>query len=157
MQQSHHNRGGGNWPEGAHETHRALHISEDRRGHDDDLRGAGDHGVAVTGAAPVRSGHANGQSVWTFLYVSALLVPALVTIVLPVALLIAVIYAFTRLNGNSELVVVNASGAAQMTILRPVLLIGSSSRCWSPRCRSISRRCRCAAGRCSSPVCVATS
>ncbi len=49
---------------------------------------------------------ANGQTVWTFLYVSALLVPALVTIVLPVALLIAVIYAFTNLNNNSELVVV---------------------------------------------------
>ena len=42
----------------------------------------------------------NGQSVWTFLYVSALLVPALVTIVLPVALLIAVIYTFNRLNGD---------------------------------------------------------
>jgi len=66
----------------------------------------------------------NGQSIWTFLYVSALLVPALVTIVLPVALLIAVIYTFNRLNGDSELQVVNASGAGQMTILRPVLLIG---------------------------------
>ncbi len=67
---------------------------------------------------------ANGQTVWTFLYVSALLVPALVTIVLPVALLIAVIYAFIRLNGDSELQVVNASGAAQITVLRPVLAVG---------------------------------
>ncbi len=66
---------------------------------------------------------ANGQTVWTFFYVSALLIPALVTIVLPVALLIAVIYTFTHLNGDSELVVVNASGAGQMTILRPVLAI----------------------------------
>jgi lipopolysaccharide export system permease protein len=67
---------------------------------------------------------ANGQSVWTFLYVSALLVPALVTIVLPVALLIAVIYAFTNLNGSSELVVINSSGASQITVLQPVLMIG---------------------------------
>ncbi len=67
---------------------------------------------------------ANGQTVWTFLYVSALLVPALVTIVLPVALLIAVIYAFTNLNNNSELVVVNSSGASQAIVLRPVLLVG---------------------------------
>ena len=67
---------------------------------------------------------ANGQSVWTFFYVSALLIPALVTIVLPVALLIAVIYAFIHLNGDLELVVVNSSGASQLTILRPVLLIG---------------------------------
>ena len=67
---------------------------------------------------------ANGQTIWTFFYVSALLVPALVSIVLPVALLIAVIYVFTHLNGDSELVVVNASGAPQITVLRPVLLIG---------------------------------
>ena len=67
---------------------------------------------------------ANGQTVWTFLYVSTLLVPALVTIILPVALLIAVIYAFTQLNGDSELVVVNASGASQMTVLQPVLAVG---------------------------------
>ncbi len=67
---------------------------------------------------------ANGQSVWTFLYVSALLVPALVTVVLPVALLVAVIYAFTHLNGDSELIVVNSSGASQMTVLRPVLMVG---------------------------------
>ncbi len=67
---------------------------------------------------------ANGQTVWTFFYVSALLVPALVTVVLPVALLIAVIYTFTQLNGDSELVVINASGAGQLTVLRPVLLVG---------------------------------
>ncbi len=68
---------------------------------------------------------ANGQTVWTFFFVSALLIPALVTVVLPVALLIAVIYALTRLNGDSELVVVNASGAGQLTVLRPVLLVGT--------------------------------
>lgn len=67
---------------------------------------------------------ANGQSVWTFLYVSALIVPALVTIVLPVALLIAVIYTFTHLNSDSELVVVNGSGASQVSVLKPALLVG---------------------------------
>lgn len=67
---------------------------------------------------------ANGQTVWTFFYVSALLVPALVSIVLPVAVLIAVIYTFTHLNGDSELIVINASGARQMTVLRPVFAIG---------------------------------
>ena len=67
---------------------------------------------------------ANGQTVWTFLFVSALLIPALVTIVLPVALLIAVIYSFTSLNGDSELVVINSSGASQMAVLKPVVAIG---------------------------------
>jgi lipopolysaccharide export system permease protein len=67
---------------------------------------------------------ANGQTVWTFLFVSALLIPALVSIVLPVALLIAVIYSFTSLNGDSELVVINASGASQMAVLKPVVAVG---------------------------------
>jgi lipopolysaccharide export system permease protein len=66
---------------------------------------------------------ANGQAVTTFLMVSALLVPVLVAIVFPVAVLIAVVYAFTSLNSDAELVVINASGARQSAVLKPVLLI----------------------------------
>jgi len=65
-----------------------------------------------------------GQSVWTFLSVSVLLLPALVSIVCPVALLIAVIYTFTALNTDSELVVINASGTRPWSLLKPVLLVG---------------------------------
>ena len=101
---------------------------------------------------------ANGQTVWTFLYVSALLVPALVTIVLPVALLIAVIYAFTSLNGDSELVVINASGASQITVLQPVLMVGVD-RVAAGRLDVALFRAAVAAlpGSCSSPRCAATS
>ena len=67
---------------------------------------------------------ANGQAITTFLQVSALLIPVLVTVVLPVSLLIAVIYTFNSLNADSELVVINASGAPQSSLLKPVLLIG---------------------------------
>src|SRR3989304_2183999 len=67
---------------------------------------------------------ANGQSIWTFLNVTAFLIPVLVVIVLPIAALIAVIYTFATLNGDSELVVVNASGAPQFVLVKPVLLIG---------------------------------
>ena len=66
---------------------------------------------------------ANGQAISTFLQVSALLIPVLLTVVLPVALLIAVIYTFNSLNGESELVVINASGAPQGATLKPVLLV----------------------------------
>ena len=66
---------------------------------------------------------ADGQAVTTFLEVSALLVPVLVAIVFPVSILIAVIYTFTSLNGDSELVVINASGARQTALLKPVLLV----------------------------------
>ncbi|MEJ0012520.1 MAG: LptF/LptG family permease [Bauldia sp.] len=66
---------------------------------------------------------ANGQAVTTFLQVSALLVPVLVAIVFPVSILIAVIYSFTSLNSDAELVVINASGARQTAILKPVLVV----------------------------------
>jgi lipopolysaccharide export system permease protein len=66
---------------------------------------------------------ANGQAITTFLQVSALLVPVLVAIVFPVSVLIAVIYTFTSLNGDAELVVINASGARQTAIVKPVLVV----------------------------------
>jgi lipopolysaccharide export system permease protein len=66
---------------------------------------------------------ANGQAITTFLQVSALLVPVLVAIVFPVSILIAVIYSFTSLNSDAELVVINASGARQTAILKPVLVV----------------------------------
>lgn len=67
---------------------------------------------------------ADGQTIVTFLQVTALLVPVLVTIVLPVALMIAVIYTFNAMNLDSELVVINASGAPQSSIVKPILLVG---------------------------------
>ena len=65
-----------------------------------------------------------GQTVVTFFEVTLLLLPALTTIVSPVAILIAVIYTFRSLNSGSELVIINASGARQGTLLKPVLIVG---------------------------------
>jgi lipopolysaccharide export system permease protein len=65
-----------------------------------------------------------GQSVGTFFRITVLLLPGLATIVSPIAILIAVIYTFDSLNLDSELVVINASGAPQKTLLKPVLLMG---------------------------------
>jgi lipopolysaccharide export system permease protein len=67
---------------------------------------------------------ANGQAITTFFQLSALLVPVLVTVVLPISLLIAVVYTFNSMNTDSELVVVNASGAPQSSLVKPVLLMG---------------------------------
>lgn len=65
-----------------------------------------------------------GQSIGTFFQITLLLLPGLSMIVSPIALLIAVIYAFGSLNQDSELVVINASGASQKTLLKPVLVLG---------------------------------
>lgn len=67
---------------------------------------------------------ANGQAIGTFLLISSLLVPVLVTVVFPVSLLIAVIYTFNSMNTDSELVVINASGATLRTLFMPVLSAG---------------------------------
>ena len=65
-----------------------------------------------------------GQSIGTFFQITLLLLPGLSMIVSPIALLIAVIYAFGSLNQDSELVVINASGASQKTLLKPVIVLG---------------------------------
>jgi len=65
-----------------------------------------------------------GQSVGTFFRITVLLLPGLATIVSPIAILIAVVYTFHSLNLDSELVVINASGASQKTLLKPVLVMG---------------------------------
>jgi lipopolysaccharide export system permease protein len=65
-----------------------------------------------------------GQTIITFFEVTLLLLPPLATAVSPPALLIAVIYTFRTLNDGSELVVINASGAPQSALLKPVVLTG---------------------------------
>ena len=67
---------------------------------------------------------AMGQTVATFLQITLLLLPALATVVSPVAILIGVIYTFRTLNDGSELVVINAAGTPQSAVLKPVLLVG---------------------------------
>jgi lipopolysaccharide export system permease protein len=66
---------------------------------------------------------AQGQTILTFLQMTLLLLPGLTSVVAPVALMIAVIYTFTSLNDGSELVVINASGARQWSLLKPVLIV----------------------------------
>ncbi len=65
-----------------------------------------------------------GQSIALFLSVTLLLLPALVVVICPVALMVGVVYGLNTLNNDSELVVINASGASQWTILRPILAVG---------------------------------
>ncbi|MCX5493212.1 LPS export ABC transporter permease LptF [Kaistia dalseonensis] len=67
---------------------------------------------------------AKGQSFVTFFQVSSLIFPGLLLIVCPVAVLIGVIYTFNQLNADSELVIINASGASQATLLKPAATLG---------------------------------
>lgn len=64
-----------------------------------------------------------GQTILIFLQVTLFGLPALIMIIAPLALFIAVIYTLNRLNGDSELIVMNAAGIPPRTILRPFAIL----------------------------------
>ncbi len=64
-----------------------------------------------------------GQTTFTFLKITFLALPNLVTIIAPVALMIAAVQTLNRINGDSELIVMTASGATVWFIARPFLLM----------------------------------
>ena len=60
-----------------------------------------------------------GQSLLVFFAVTGLAIPSLVMIIAPIALFIAVLYTLNKLNGDSELVVMNAAGLSPQRLMRP--------------------------------------
>ena len=64
-----------------------------------------------------------GQTVLVFLTMTGLTIPSLVAIIAPVALFVGVLYCLNKLNGDSELVVMSASGVSPGTLLRPFLIL----------------------------------
>ncbi|MCV2864288.1 LPS export ABC transporter permease LptF [Defluviimonas sp. WL0075] len=67
---------------------------------------------------------ADGQSAWTFLEFTALTLPYVIRIVLPIAAFVAALYVTNRLTGESELVVMRATGFSPFRMARPVLYFG---------------------------------
>jgi lipopolysaccharide export system permease protein len=63
-----------------------------------------------------------GQTILVFLRITGLLVPILMLIIAPIAIMIAICYALIKLNGDSELVVMNAAGISPRRVYRPVLV-----------------------------------
>ena len=63
----------------------------------------------------------NRQGAGTFFRITVLALPQLVSIILPMAVLLAALYALNRLNTDSELVVARATGINPWQIASPVL------------------------------------
>jgi lipopolysaccharide export system permease protein len=61
-----------------------------------------------------------GQTILVFLRITSLLVPILMLVIAPIAIVIAICYALTKLNGDSELVVMNAAGISPRRTFRPI-------------------------------------
>lgn len=65
----------------------------------------------------------NGQSALTFLEIATLILPSVIPLVLPFALVIAVAQTLSLMNTDSELAVISAAGSSRSVIVRPVLLL----------------------------------
>lgn len=67
-----------------------------------------------------------GLPVTTFLYLTALLFPSLLLVILPVALFSAILFVYHRLNQESELTVMKAVGLSDLQLAAPGLVLGAA-------------------------------
>jgi lipopolysaccharide export system permease protein len=63
-----------------------------------------------------------GQSAPTFVYLTLLILPSLLVIILPLAYFAGTLYGLHKLNADSELVVMQASGFSRIQLMTPVLI-----------------------------------
>ena len=70
-----------------------------------------------------------GQTILIFLMITGLALPSLVAIIAPVALFAGILYTLNKLNGDSELVVMAASGVSPIRLLRPMALLSGAGVC----------------------------
>jgi lipopolysaccharide export system permease protein len=83
-----------------------------------------------------------GQTVLIFISITVLLVPALVLIIAPLAFMLAVAYSLNKLNADSEIIVMNASGMSPWRIFLPFfcvalivsVLVATISAYLAPKC-----------------------
>jgi len=66
-----------------------------------------------------------GQTFLLFIKITALAIPNLIVTVAPVAFLIASLHTLNRLNGDSELIVLSASGSSSWRLLLPYFTLAS--------------------------------
>jgi len=74
-----------------------------------------------------------GQSAGVFLYVTILLIPSLLAVITPLALMAATLYALNRMQTDSELVVVQAAGGGRWRVAGPLLAlatVGAAATLW---------------------------
>ena len=60
-----------------------------------------------------------GQTILTFLGITSLVIPALVLIISPIALMIAISHTLNKLATDSEIIVMNAAGFSPFRLFRP--------------------------------------
>ncbi|EJF87057.1 hypothetical protein ME1_01288 [Bartonella vinsonii subsp. arupensis OK-94-513] len=71
------------------------------------------------------------QTLLTFLQFSLSLVPSVIFLVIPFALVIAITSTLSAMNQDSELAIINASGFPKNTVWKPILLLAIVASCAS--------------------------
>lgn len=64
-----------------------------------------------------------GQTILVFLGITGLIIPMLILIIAPIALMIAIVHVLGKLSNDSELIVMNASGMSPWVVFRPFLVM----------------------------------
>ena len=67
----------------------------------------------------------SGQTAGTFLELATLLLPTVIPVVMPFAIIIGISQTLSAMNQDSELAVIAASGSSRNTILKPMLLLAA--------------------------------
>lgn len=67
----------------------------------------------------------SGQSIGSFMKLATLILPTIIPIVLPFAVVIGIAQTLTAMNNDSELAVIDAAAAPRSTLLKPVLLFAA--------------------------------
>jgi lipopolysaccharide export system permease protein len=64
-----------------------------------------------------------GQSIFVFIGITSLIIPLLVQIIAPLALMIAVAHVLNKLGNDSEIIVMNSAGMPPWVLFRPFLAV----------------------------------
>ena len=67
----------------------------------------------------------HGLQMGDFMYLTLLIIPSLLWIILPIALLISIIIVYNRLYGDSELVILSSSGFSKWQVMSPAIFVGT--------------------------------
>lgn len=67
----------------------------------------------------------SGQSIGSFMTLATLILPTIIPIVLPFAVVIGIAQTLTAMNNDSELAVIDAAAAPRSTLLKPVLVFAA--------------------------------
>lgn len=64
-----------------------------------------------------------GQTILVFIGITGLVVPVLILVIAPIALMISVAHVLNKLSGDSELIVISAAGTSPWMLFRPFLYV----------------------------------